>query len=142
MPECLYVVYFEPLKLDRSGAVTRARTMYDQTPETNLQRTRMGDSGSGAQHLPAHSVALRSSTKAEDSRLAAGNSRQTDTLTPTIHPHATGVQTYGAKDIFQGVENCESKTSLALITLTHSPRSPPKPWCLDVNSAPRLRHVY
>lgn len=136
MHECLSVVYFEPLKLDRSGAVTRAWTMYDQTSERNVKRTRMDYSGSGAQHLPAHSVALRSSTKAKDSRLAAGNSRQTDITTTTIHLFTTEVLTNRAEDIFQGAENCVSKTSLALIKLTHSPRSPPKPWCLDVNSAP------
>lgn len=82
--------------------------MYDRAPEKNLQRTRMGYSGSGAQHLPAHSVALRSSTKAKDSRLAAGNSRQTDSTTPTIRPFTAGVLTTGVENIFQGAENCKS----------------------------------
>lgn len=38
MHACLCGVYFEPLTLDRSGAVTVAWTMYEQAPEKNLQQ--------------------------------------------------------------------------------------------------------
>uniref|UniRef100_A0A3B3DQG2 Sjogren syndrome nuclear autoantigen 1 n=1 Tax=Oryzias melastigma TaxID=30732 RepID=A0A3B3DQG2_ORYME len=40
--------------------------MNDKPPAKGSQRASSDHSGYGAQHLPAHSVALRSSTKAED----------------------------------------------------------------------------
>lgn len=79
--------------------------MYEQTPQQCTQRARTDHSDSGAQHLPAHSIALRSSTKARDSRLAAGNLRQNDTGTPTIRPFTRRVLAPGAEHIFQGPEN-------------------------------------
>lgn len=79
--------------------------MNDQTPEQSPQRARTNHSGSGAQHLPAHSIALRSSTKARDSRLAADNLRQKDTSTPTIRHFNRVFLTAGTEHLFQGPEN-------------------------------------
>lgn len=79
--------------------------MNDQTPEQGPQRARTNHSGSGAQHLPAHSIALRSSTKARDSGLAADNLRHYDTLPPIIRPFNWVFLTVGTGDIFQSPEN-------------------------------------
>lgn len=59
--DCFYLfIYFIT-----AVALTRAWTMHEQTPGQSRQGARARHSGSGAQHLPAHSIALRSSTKQE-----------------------------------------------------------------------------
>ncbi|KAM3599269.1 uncharacterized protein V6R79_002851 [Siganus canaliculatus] len=79
--------------------------MNDQAPEQSSQRARTFHSGSGAQHLPAHSIALRSSTKARDSRLAAGNFRLYDTSTPTIRHFTSASLAVGTEQFYQCSEN-------------------------------------
>lgn len=79
--------------------------MNDQTPEGRPQRARIYHSGSGAQHLPAHSIALRSSTKARDSKLAAHNLRQEHISTPIIRHFQRVLLTAGTKHPFKGSEN-------------------------------------
>lgn len=79
--------------------------MYERTPEYRSQRARTNHSCSGAQHLPAHSIALRSSTKARDSRLAASNLRLNHTSTPSIRRFTGPFLAAGAKHLLQDHEN-------------------------------------
>lgn len=118
--------------------------MNDHTPEQSTQRARTYHPGSGAQHLPAHSITLRSSTKARDSETSTGECETKRHIDTGNKPVWWGV--FGCRDIPLSPrygKQWGSKTSLAHIKLTHSPRVQPKPWCLHVNPAhPRLRHIY
>lgn len=120
----MYVVYFEPLKLDTGRTVTQPGTMYNQTPAQSEQRACTEYSFSGAQHLPAHSVALRSSTKAKDSKAGSGQfdaNRQFDTGGSAAHRglvHRSGQNIFsverktGQKENKLGAEKAHTLTSV------------------------------
>lgn len=119
--------------------------MNDHTPEQSTERARTHHPGSGAQHLPAHSITLRSSTKARDSGTGTGEFETKRHIDTGNKPVWWGVflapEAYHFRRATE--KQCGSKTSSAHIKLTHSPRVQPKPWCLHVNPAhPRLRHIY
>lgn len=93
----MYVVYFEPLKLDTGRTVTQPGTMYNQIPAKSEQRAWQSI------HFPGRSIFLHiqlpsgPAQKQKTPRLAAANLTRTDSSTPAARPLTGGWSTHRDK---------------------------------------------
>lgn len=92
--------------------------MYEWASQSCPQRASANHSGSGAQHLPAHSVVLRSSTKAQDPEQQTSSWRLQYPATPTVYPRTQKHAGCGGDtNPPERGKHCETERSTALISL-------------------------